>query len=112
MQFSAVVNTRHTSKVEEIFSQNTVLATEVKEDATVTAGHLTVIGNYRGYTLNSKQGRKAQDAGKDVLDLSSLRIVPVSELGLLAEKLEGFLRDYNENDVTSMLRELEANLAD
>lgn len=106
MQFSANVTVAHDSIVDQVFSNQVLLATEAVEDAKTVAGHITLIGNYRGHTLESGRGRKAAAAGETVVDLTSLKRVAIEDLPKLADQLEALYSSYQEKDVASMLEDL------
>lgn len=85
--FGKTGNTGSTrSVVDEVFNRDTVVLDETDGEAKTPAGHLAVIRNYRGHTAKSP-GRKNPNMGQTMLSLSSLGMVPVTELSRLVERL-------------------------
>lgn len=89
MKFAATVtrNDDNGSIVNEVFDRDVKLCTEAAADATVPAGHIALIGDYRGYTLANSRGRKARNAGETVVDLSAVSRIALSDVPNLIKQL-------------------------
>lgn len=89
MKFAATVtrNVENGSLVEEVFSRDVKLCTEAASDAKVPAGHIALIGDYRGHTLASQRGRTARNAGETVVDLSAVSRIALSDIPNLVKRL-------------------------
>jgi hypothetical protein len=90
MKFAANVsrNTETTSIVNEVFDREVKLATEAAEESKIPAGHIGLIGDFRGYTLANTQGRKSRLAGQTVVDLSAVSRIALSDVPNLVAKLQ------------------------
>jgi hypothetical protein len=96
------------SLVKEVFATQCFIGTErtkVGETGNVStpAGHIGLIGDYRGFTLDSSQGRKSRLAGQTVVDLSSVSKIALADVPNLIEELQGFLNECEAGNVEEML---------
>lgn len=89
LKFAATVtrNDDSGSIVKEVFDRDVKLCTEAVADATVPAGHIALIGDFRGHTLANNRGRKARNAGETVVDLSAVSRIALNDVPNLIKAL-------------------------
>lgn len=95
--FAAEVVTDTESVVETVFGRPVALRNERLGEATIPAGQIGLIANYRAFNTSGK-GKRARGAGETVIDLSACARLPARELGAFIERL-GELNDSLEAGV-------------
>ena len=95
MNFAATVTRSDDSGslVNEVFDRDVKLATEATADCTIPAGHIGLVGDFRGHTLVNPRGRKARNAGETIVDLSSVQRIALSDLPNLVKRLEELIEN-------------------
>lgn len=111
MNFTTAPTRDTSSRIRAAF-ENVVTAVETKEDSKIPAGHVGVIGDYRGYTMKSTQGRKSPLACQTVVNLASVERCSIEEIPTLIECLRNLARNFEEQNVQDSLNALSEDLRD